>query len=573
MCKCHTKKREEATAAANQSSQSAQANTSTSTKPKNKPVGSTNITFKDDLDNGGFWAATTENIAPAYPYCAELDPLIGELEDDNDNEWEAFRTETWGKEDEGEPDWAGFGIQLVKEGEECDAEEEARAAALPEKEDTPCSESRPTPHNVLHVLASNNLVPCQALDEGGHTPQIGDGHPQTTSLYGEQVTDTMHHAHRLHDTVRPLESAHLNDPKPAICVRKGQSPGFDANVQAYQAPWPRPGTMTKEQGVHWVPAALLEGEEKRMPAMSSEQAAALGTRSTSNALTSPTLSSEATPSSPEPAPELDISPSPAESAKNPQQELAFTLSHIDTATVEIWFDPDPQPGDGVAHSGTNALHLARILQRPGAFMEDPEESGGVLMEENGVPPLHTDPDGTVSTFMAETTGAGAPDHCIPVEAKHSHGQPPWDKPTEKPTDNPATCKACTVMQGPHQTSSINTNDPDQSDHGGHTVHPLQPAHTNATFPHYQLAIFKPFPISVDHQVPSHTDPAPATTAECTTTCDMPHRKAIKTSNWAVLVTCPATTFADTNGTITVYWHATSGHTFPIDGGTMPLFSR
>ena len=133
----------------------------------------------------------------------------------------------------------------------------------------------------------------------------------------------MRHAHCLHDTVCPLESAHLNDPKPAIYVRKGQSPGFDTDVQAHQAPWPGPGTMTEEQGVHWVPAALLKGEEKRMPAMSSEQAAVPGTCLTSNALTSPTLSSEATPSSPEPAPELDISPSLAESAKNPQQELAL----------------------------------------------------------------------------------------------------------------------------------------------------------------------------------------------------------------------------------------------------------
>jgi len=232
--KCHTKKREEATAAANQSGQSAQANTSTNTKLENKPVGSTNATFEDDLDNSRFWATTTEDVAPVHPYCAEPDPLMGELEDGNDNEWDAFRTETWGAEDEEDSDWAGFNIQLVKEGEERDVKEAAGAAALPKEEDTPCSKSQPAPHNALHAhTISNGLVPRQALDEGGYTPQIGDGCPRTTSSCREQVTDTMRHAHCLHSVVRPPESTHLNDPKPAICTCKGQSPGFDTDVQAH----------------------------------------------------------------------------------------------------------------------------------------------------------------------------------------------------------------------------------------------------------------------------------------------------------------------------------------------------
>ena len=142
------------------------------------------------------------------------------------------------------------------------------------------------------------------------------------------------------------------------------------------------------------------------------------------------------------------------------------------------------------------------------------------MVENGALPPHADPNGAALTFTAKTAGAGTPNHHTPAEAKCSHGRPPWDKPTEKPTNNPTTHKVRTVAQGPHQTSSVDTNDPDQSDHRGHAVHPLQPAHTDTTFPHYQLAIFKPFPISVDHQVPPHTDPAPASTAECTTTYDV-----------------------------------------------------
>jgi len=186
-----------------------------------------------------------------------------------------------------------------------DVEEEA-------KEGTPQSESQ--------------LAPCTML----HVPQIGDGRLQTTSLCREQVADTM----------CPPEHAYLDDPKPAICTHKGQTPSFNTIVQAHQAPWPRPGTVTKEQDVHPVSAALLEGEEMWMPSMSSEQTAVLGTPSTSNTLTSPVSSSKATTSSSVPAPELDISPSLAKLAKNAQQKLALTPSLINTATVEIGSNPN-----------------------------------------------------------------------------------------------------------------------------------------------------------------------------------------------------------------------------------------
>ena len=87
---------------------------------------------------------------------------------------------------------------------------------------------------MLHVhTTSNDLVPRRALDEGGYTPQIRDGRLRTTFLCRKQVTDTMCHAHHLHDVVHPLEFAHLNDPKPAIHVHKGQSPGFNADAQAH----------------------------------------------------------------------------------------------------------------------------------------------------------------------------------------------------------------------------------------------------------------------------------------------------------------------------------------------------
>jgi len=121
--KCHTRKREEA-ATENQSGQTAQS-TTTTTKPKNKPIGSTNV-FEDDSDDDGFFMAD-KDAAHAYPYCAEPDPL-GKSKDKSDNdvdEWEAFHAETWGAEDEDGLDWARLEGLLVKEGEEMDVKEEA----------------------------------------------------------------------------------------------------------------------------------------------------------------------------------------------------------------------------------------------------------------------------------------------------------------------------------------------------------------------------------------------------------------------------------------------------------------
>ena len=173
------------------------------------------------------------------------------------------------------------------------------------------------------------------------------------------------------------------------------------------------------------------------------------------------------------------------------------------------------------------------------------------MVENGASPPLADPNGAALTFVAETTDAGAPAPRMPAEAKRSHDRPPWDDPIPKS----ATRKARTVAQGPRQTVSVDINNPDQSDHGGHAVHPLQPAHIDATSPCYQLAIFQSFPISVDHQVSPLTDPAPASAVVCDITRDMPHRKAVNTSTWAT------------------HRHAKLGDAFPIDSGTMPPFSR
>ena len=128
-----------------------------------------------------------------YPDCTELDPLMDEPELDNDAK-ETFCTETSGAEDEEAFDRAGLEGRLVKEKEEWDADkeewdankeewdadkeewdadkeewdadEEARAVITLRVEDTPCTESRPVPHNALHTPPhSHTLAALGAPDE------------------------------------------------------------------------------------------------------------------------------------------------------------------------------------------------------------------------------------------------------------------------------------------------------------------------------------------------------------------------------------------------------------------------
>ena len=81
---CHTRKREEAIAAADQNAQAILSNPGTTSKPENKPVGSTNHIYLDNSDDDSFYMAE-ENIAHVYPDYAEPDPLMGKLEDDDIN--------------------------------------------------------------------------------------------------------------------------------------------------------------------------------------------------------------------------------------------------------------------------------------------------------------------------------------------------------------------------------------------------------------------------------------------------------------------------------------------------------
>jgi len=208
-CKCHTRKREEAVAAADQTRQIAQMNPGTTCKPKNKPMGSTNtVTIsEDDLDDRGFWA-----VKKVHACYMEPDHRM-DNSDSNDKD-KAFRAKIWGAEDKGNLNWARPDDQLVKEGEELEAEEEARAAMLPKEDSAPCTGSQPTPHNMPHVRNINSdLEPHWAPDEEGHMPHIRDGRLQTTSSHGKQVMDTMCLVHHPHDIADSPEFAYPNDPE------------------------------------------------------------------------------------------------------------------------------------------------------------------------------------------------------------------------------------------------------------------------------------------------------------------------------------------------------------------------
>ena len=73
---------------------------------------------------------------------------------------EAFRAEMSGVEDESALGRAGLDGRLVKEGEEWDTNEEARARATMLTGDAPHVESRPIPHNAPHTRAHSHTPGC-----------------------------------------------------------------------------------------------------------------------------------------------------------------------------------------------------------------------------------------------------------------------------------------------------------------------------------------------------------------------------------------------------------------------------
>jgi len=233
-CECRTKKREEATAAAaNPSRQSAQA--TPGTKPENRPIGSANAVFDNDLDGNAnsFWMVN-EDKAHMHPYHAEPDP---DLPMSNDKDEEPFYAKTWCAEDEVTSDWARFDDRLVREGEEWDADEETGVVITILMEDAPRIESRPIPHNALHMPAPSHTPAALGA------PDEEVVHLQIISPHGELVIDrtgwmlleraqAMWHAFWLPNPPRGYNVRAYNpdSSKPDTCVCKGQRPSSDIDM-------------------------------------------------------------------------------------------------------------------------------------------------------------------------------------------------------------------------------------------------------------------------------------------------------------------------------------------------------
>src|SRR5260221_50328 len=202
-----------------------------------------------------------------------------------------------------------------------------------------------------------------------------------------------------------------------------------------------------EQDAQAAPAPLLEGEEKRTPSVSSEQAAAPGTPSTSNTHYPPypatPADSEATP---QPRTRIrtrahnpsriahDIQtgrvvypgtspPSPSSSHHSQAHAPDIPSAPLRRSTricMPSRIIRELQAGEGASYSGTNAPQPAPNLQAPVALAEDSEESGGVWTVEEGTPALLEDSEGMEFVFATEMADAEALEPCTLAEALHSH---------------------------------------------------------------------------------------------------------------------------------------------------------
>jgi hypothetical protein len=88
---------------------------------------------------------------------------------------------------------------------------------------------------------------------------------------------------------------------------------------------------------------------------------------------------------------------------------------------------------------------------------------------------------------------------------------------EKPNEKPAISKVHLIMQGPHQTDSLDINNP--------------------------KLLSAPFPPLIDS--------APASATEHATIYNVPYHRAINIFTWATSATHPDTTFSDVNSSIAV----------------------
>src|SRR5260221_7749526 len=219
--------------------------------------------------------------------------------------------------------------------------------------------------------------------------------------------------------------------KPDTCARECRRPSSDIDARAHP---------TVEQDAQAASAALLEGEEKRTPSVSSEQAAAPGTPSTFD---SPSLPLTATPAN------LEATPQPRSHIRTRAHNPSRIAHDIQTGRV--------------VHPGTSPPHLAPGLQAPGAFAEDPDEAGGVTTAEGGARHPLEDVGGTASTFAARDRRrrrARPPHGCRGTAQPHRSRRTSTPYPPPLSTDQvpdaqgyPITRMARPVAQGAERAAS------------------------------------------------------------------------------------------------------------------------
>jgi len=367
----------------------------------------------------------------------------------------------------------------------------------------PCVEPTPAPHNALHAPAATRTPASLGA------PDEEEDHLQTVTLRGEHAVERQNQM--LPERFWILWSAlwaWLLKPLWGAALQILAVLEFSIE-DLYQTP-------QVEGNLHDAQAGQLEGEEMRRLTAGSEQTAVPGTPPTFNAPKSPTTPSKATPPALKDAEDPDSPP------------VQVPRIACVPKPLRIVRKLNPQPGGGVAHPGSHDPHLAPRSQCPGAFVEDPGDSGGVPTMGNSAPAPLDAPDDTESAFAAETAGADVLDPRMHTEAKHAPDQPLWEATTEKS----AACKACPVTQGLSHTGKVDNGD------------------TPSTAP--SLA---------GNPGPAHWAASKRIPFTLTDTPDPPlmHNKA----------SSPLDSSPNVNGSTAEDWHATSGRASPIDSSTIP----
>ena len=218
--------------------------------------------------------------------------------------------------------------------------------------------------NRTATRALDNKTPFEALY--GTTPDLSDVQPWGCKVW-------------VHDD---------NGSKLDARAREGRWLGFDIDARAHRVFWPNSGTVSVERNVYFASAGPLEGEDSLFQIVSSEQTAAPDTPSTS----------DSSSSSPEPV-----------------QLRRSTRIRKPSRIIR-----DLQSGEGVTSLNPDP-HV------PGAFIEDPEESGGAWAVEDGSPALLEDFGGMEFVFVAETADAEALEPRTLAEARERSEWPQWEQ--------------------------------------------------------------------------------------------------------------------------------------------------